>query len=198
MNAGHARQQAGVTKEEAMRRAQGEPRVESYDYRKWKEQRRAQAKANQWETGHWDVPYQHEAEAVEQAFRLVELCAKSCQRAVRQLANIRLGRAKTAADPVARPLQERRQQLARIFIVFHQPNGLDCALRKALPLQASSIVVPTLIFINQLFPRSSTSGIRGRCRSLSPRRRGDRPRPAPPRCRSPCHLPHPGAPYPCR
>ena len=42
------------------------------------------------------MSYQHEAEAVEQAFRLVELCAKSFQRAVRQLANIRLGRAKTA------------------------------------------------------------------------------------------------------
>jgi hypothetical protein len=82
--------------EEAMRRAQGEPRVESYDYREWKEHRRAQAKANQWETGHWDVPYQREAEAVEQAFRIVELCAKSFQRAMRQLANIRLVRAKTA------------------------------------------------------------------------------------------------------
>ena len=36
--------------EEAMRRAQGEPRVESYDYREWKQHRRAQAKANQWGT----------------------------------------------------------------------------------------------------------------------------------------------------
>jgi hypothetical protein len=82
--------------EEAMRRSQGEPRVESYDYREWKEHRRAQAKANQWETGHWDIPYQHEAEAVEQAFRIVDLCMKSFQRAARQLANIRLVRAKTA------------------------------------------------------------------------------------------------------
>ena len=107
MNAGHARQQAGVTKEEAMRRAQGEPRVESYDYRKWKEQRRAQAKANQWETGHWDVPYQHKAEAVEQAFRIVELCAKSFQRAARQLANIRLVRAKT--------VRTRRRERAKVI-----------------------------------------------------------------------------------
>jgi len=84
--------------EEAMRRAQGEPRIESYDYREWKEHRRAQAKANQWETGHWDVPYQREAEAVEQAFRIAELCTKSFQRAARQLANIRLVRAKTARD----------------------------------------------------------------------------------------------------
>jgi hypothetical protein len=49
--------------EEAMRRAQTEPRVESYDYREWKEGRKAEAKANQWETGHWDIPYQHQAEA---------------------------------------------------------------------------------------------------------------------------------------
>jgi hypothetical protein len=42
------------------------------------------------------VPYQGEAEAVEQAFRMVELCAKSFQRAARQSANIRLVRAKTA------------------------------------------------------------------------------------------------------
>jgi hypothetical protein len=82
--------------EEAMRRAQLEPRVESYDYREWKEQRKAQAKANQWETGHWDIPYQHQSEALEQAFRLLDLCAKTFQRAARQLANIRLVRAKTA------------------------------------------------------------------------------------------------------
>ena len=82
--------------EEAMRRAQTEPRVESYDYRKWAERRKAEAKANQWETGHWDIPYQHQAEAVEQAFRLVELFSKSFQRAARQLANIRPVRAKTA------------------------------------------------------------------------------------------------------
>lgn len=79
-----------------MRRAQGEPRVESYEYRQWAERRRAEAKANQWETGHWDIPYQHQAEAVEQAFRLVEMCSKAFQRAARQLANIRLVRAKTA------------------------------------------------------------------------------------------------------
>jgi hypothetical protein len=82
--------------EEAMRRSQTEPRVESYDYRQWKQCRKAEAKAHQWDTGHWDIPYQHEAEAVEQAFRLVELCQKSFQRAARQLANIRLVRAKAA------------------------------------------------------------------------------------------------------
>lgn len=82
--------------EEAMRRAQLEPRVESYDYREWKEQRKAQAKANQWDTGHWDIPYQYQADALEQAFHLLDLCAKTFQRAARQLANIRLARAKTA------------------------------------------------------------------------------------------------------
>jgi hypothetical protein len=51
---------------------------------------------NQWHRGDWDVPYQHQADAIEQAFRLVELCQKSFQRAARQLANIRLVRAKAA------------------------------------------------------------------------------------------------------
>ena len=40
--------------------------------------------------GDRDVPYQQEAEAVEQAFRLVDLCSKSFRWAARQLAHIRL------------------------------------------------------------------------------------------------------------
>jgi hypothetical protein len=82
--------------EKAVTRLQGEPRTESYEFRQWAEQRKVEAKFNHWNPGHWDVPYQEEAEAVEQAFRMVELCAKSFQRAARQLANIRLVRAKTA------------------------------------------------------------------------------------------------------
>ena len=42
------------------------------------------------------VPYEREAQAVEQAVRLVDLCMKGFQRAARQLANLRLVRAKTA------------------------------------------------------------------------------------------------------
>ena len=82
--------------EEAMSRAQLEPRVESYEFREWMRYRKAEAKAHQWEAGHWDIPYQHQAEAIEQAFHLVELSAKAFQRAARRLANIRLARAKTA------------------------------------------------------------------------------------------------------
>jgi hypothetical protein len=82
--------------EGAMRRSQGEPRVETHEFREWEEHREVQERVYQWRKGDWDVPYQHEAEAVEQAFRIVELCAKSFQRAARQLANIRLVRAKTA------------------------------------------------------------------------------------------------------
>jgi hypothetical protein len=81
--------------EEAMTRSQTEPRTESYEFRKWAQHQKDAARYNQWDAGHWDIPYQHEAEAVEQAFRLVELCAKGFQRAVRQLANVRLVRAKT-------------------------------------------------------------------------------------------------------
>lgn len=82
--------------EEAMRRAQTEPRTESYEFRQWVQHQKDAARYNQWDAGHWDIPYQHKAEAVEQAFRLVDLCAKTFQRAVRQLANIRLVRAKEA------------------------------------------------------------------------------------------------------
>jgi hypothetical protein len=82
--------------EEAMTRARTEPRLETYEYTEWKERQNAHRKAMQWTEGEWNVPYQHQAEAVEQAFRLVDLCAKSLQRAARQLANIRLVRAKTA------------------------------------------------------------------------------------------------------
>ena len=82
--------------EVAMRRSVGEPRAESSEYRKWARQMGEEAKVYRWEKGDWDIPYQREAEAVEQAFRIVDMCAKSFQRAVRQMANIRLVRAKTA------------------------------------------------------------------------------------------------------
>ncbi|HEV7893893.1 MAG TPA: hypothetical protein VGP08_24970 [Pyrinomonadaceae bacterium] len=82
--------------EKAMIRLHGEPRMESWEYRQWKERRKVEERVNQWGPGSWDIPYQQEAEAVEQAFRMADLCMKSFQRAARQLANIRLVRAKTA------------------------------------------------------------------------------------------------------
>ena len=82
--------------EEAMRRSIGEPRLETAAFCEWRRRQRLEAKVYQWDEGDWDIPYQHKAEAVEQAFRLVELCQKSFQRAARQLWNIRLVRAKTA------------------------------------------------------------------------------------------------------
>jgi len=82
--------------EKAMMRFQGEPRMESWEFQNWKSQRRVEDKYNQWGPGSWDIPYQREAEAVEQAFRMVDLCQKTFQRALRQLANVRLVRAKTA------------------------------------------------------------------------------------------------------
>jgi hypothetical protein len=81
--------------EKAMIRFHGEPRMESWEFQNWKSQRRVEAKYNQWGPGSWDIPYQHEAEAVEQAFRMADLCQKTFQRALRQLANVRLVRAKT-------------------------------------------------------------------------------------------------------
>ena len=46
--------------------------------------------------GDWDIPYQHEAEAIEQAFRMADRCQKMFNRALRQLANLRPVKAKTA------------------------------------------------------------------------------------------------------
>ena len=81
--------------EKAMIRFHGEPRMESWEFQNWKNARKVEAKYNQWGPGSWDIPYQQEAEAVEQAFRMVDLCQKTFQRTLRQLANIRLIRAKT-------------------------------------------------------------------------------------------------------
>lgn len=81
--------------EQAMLRAQTAPRSESYEFQEWKRHCKLEAKYNQWGPGDWDIPSQGEAAAVEQAFKLAELCQKAYQRAARQLANIRLIRAKT-------------------------------------------------------------------------------------------------------
>jgi hypothetical protein len=71
--------------------------VELYDYRQWNNTGRPR-RGSAVRGGHWDIPYQHQAEAVEPAFRPVDLCAKSFQRAARRQANIRLVRAKTAGE----------------------------------------------------------------------------------------------------
>jgi hypothetical protein len=57
--------------EEAMRRSRTEPRSESDEFFKRKRQRKLETP--QWDEGYWDIPYQRKAEAVEQAFRLVDL-----------------------------------------------------------------------------------------------------------------------------
>jgi hypothetical protein len=81
--------------EKAMIRFHGEPRMEFWEYQNWKRERKQEAQHHQRGPGSWDVPYQREAEALEQAFRMVDLCQKTFQRALRQLANVRLVRAKT-------------------------------------------------------------------------------------------------------
>ncbi len=80
--------------EKAMTRMQTRPRLESDEF--YMHKQRCGYTGPQWDQGRWDIPYVKEAAAVEQAFRMVELCQKAFQRAARQLANIRLVRAKTA------------------------------------------------------------------------------------------------------
>ena len=94
--------------EQAMRRSVGPPRIESGEFYEWTRRRQIESKAYQWDKGDWHIPYQHQAEAVEQAFRLVDLCMKSFQRVARQLANIRLVRAKTA--------RTRRRERAKVIM----------------------------------------------------------------------------------
>jgi hypothetical protein len=63
--------------EKAMKRLHGQPRFESGEFYEWKRQHKLEAKYNQWGPGDWDIPYQQEAEAAEQAFRMLDLCQKT-------------------------------------------------------------------------------------------------------------------------
>lgn len=80
--------------EKAMLRMQTVPQAETDEFYRHKEM--CGYRGKQWDNGRWSRPTMREAEAVEQAFRMAEMCRKAYQRAVRQLANLRLMRAKTS------------------------------------------------------------------------------------------------------
>jgi len=69
-------------------------RLETAEF--YEHKRRCGYRGEQWDKGRWEAPTVSEAEAVEQAFRMAEMCQKAVQRATRQLANLRLTKAKTA------------------------------------------------------------------------------------------------------
>jgi hypothetical protein len=80
--------------QEHLQRAMSEPRRESYDYQEWREKeketwcRRSGQKRpiqGQWIAGAWEMPYQREADAVEQAAELAERFRRGYHAAIRAL-----------------------------------------------------------------------------------------------------------------
>lgn len=80
--------------QEHLQRAMSEPRRESYDYMEWREKqketwcRRSGEKRpieGQWIAGAWELPYQREAAAVEQAAELAERFRRGYHAAIRAL-----------------------------------------------------------------------------------------------------------------
>ena len=80
--------------EEAVRRTQADPRRHSYEYSQWQQYKRAEAKAQMWDTGFWEIPYASEAACQEQAVKMADHFSRLFQRTVRQMDNHRLSKAK--------------------------------------------------------------------------------------------------------
>jgi hypothetical protein len=77
--------------EQMVRRTRTDPRRESYEYSKWQEYRKYQAKAVQWEnTGYWEIPYASELRCVENAANMTALFSSLYQKTLRQLNSHRL------------------------------------------------------------------------------------------------------------
>jgi len=82
--------------QEHLQRATTEPRRESYDYQEWVKRnadttsyyggsRHTRKRENHWTDGHWDIPYQHEADAIQQALEMADRCRRAFQASVRSL-----------------------------------------------------------------------------------------------------------------
>jgi hypothetical protein len=74
---------------ESIVRSQTEPRREAYEYTEWKNWKRAERKAQGWGPGHWDVPYQREADAQNQAAQMADRWNRIYLRALRNLRDFR-------------------------------------------------------------------------------------------------------------
>ena len=79
---------------EHMQRATSEPRRESYDYNEWREkQKEAWCRYSgqerpiegQWIAGAWEMPYQREADAVQQAAELADRFRRAYHTSIRAL-----------------------------------------------------------------------------------------------------------------
>jgi hypothetical protein len=77
-----------------LQRATTEPRRESYDYREWRERQKEtwcrhsgkkRPIEGQWIAGAWEMPYQREADAVEQAAELADRFRRAYHASIRAL-----------------------------------------------------------------------------------------------------------------
>jgi hypothetical protein len=81
---------------EHLQRATTEPRRESYDFQDWAKRNpevtsylnsetHTRKRQSQWTEGHWDIPYKHEAEAIQQALEMADRCRRAYHASVRAL-----------------------------------------------------------------------------------------------------------------
>ena len=79
-----------------LQRATTEPRRESHDYKQWAERNaeatryvgsecRTRKRQSHWTDGYWDIPYQSEADALEQAIEIADRCRRAYLACVRSL-----------------------------------------------------------------------------------------------------------------
>jgi hypothetical protein len=105
--------------EESVRRTNADPRRHSYEYEKWEQYKRYEAKAQMWEnTGYWEIPYASELACQEQAIKMADHFSRLFQRTVRMLDNHRIAKAKLkrlSIPTVRRPVVEREHELAKEY-----------------------------------------------------------------------------------
>lgn len=70
--------------EESVRRAKTEPRLENYEFKKWKQWNK-EANPKQWGHGHWHIPYVSEQNAIEHAAQMADRWQRMYFRAIRSL-----------------------------------------------------------------------------------------------------------------
>lgn len=82
--------------QEHLQRATTEPRRESHDYQEWVKRnadttshyggsKHTRKRENHWTNGRWDIPYQHEADAIQQALEMADRCRRAFHSSVRSL-----------------------------------------------------------------------------------------------------------------
>jgi hypothetical protein len=79
--------------EQTVERTQTDPRRESYEFDKWQQYKKyeAKARASQWDNPtHWEIPYATQLDCIENAAKMVALFASLYQKTLRQLNSHRM------------------------------------------------------------------------------------------------------------